>query len=136
MHKTDPEDARRIRCNWFDGINALADLGLQRRSWLDPLARSPHWSYAEFCEGIAYEDQLNGARNEGWVSPREYEVIDRLCRAVDDYTAPSDDSYGTQHPGRSGLACCRRSGDVGNAAIVGDRHGSRREEGLVGPHIP
>ena len=71
-----------------------SDLGLQRRSWLDPLRRSPHWSYLEFGEGIPYEDQLNGARNEGWVSPREDEVIDRLCRAVDDYTAPGDDSYG------------------------------------------
>ena len=93
MRKLRPEVERQLRLDWLSSVNEIADLGLQRRSWLDPLVRNPHWSYVEFCESFPKLDQLEGAREEGWLKQSEYEILSELRRAIHAHTPPSGKDY-------------------------------------------
>jgi len=91
--KLDPEVERQLRLNWLGCVNEVADLGLQRRSWLDPLVRNPHWSYVEFCESYPQPDQLESARGEGWLAQAEYDILAELGCAISAHKSPGGKDY-------------------------------------------
>jgi hypothetical protein len=93
MGRLGPEVERRLRLGWFGSVNEIADLGLQRRKWLDRAVRNPHWSYVEFCESFPKPDQLKSAHEEGWLKETEYEILSELERAIDAYTSPGGKDY-------------------------------------------
>jgi hypothetical protein len=54
---TDSSNTRDIlREQWWGSLSEIADLALQRRTWLDPKNGNPHWSYVEF--GYSYPDPM------------------------------------------------------------------------------
>ncbi|MBI3196452.1 MAG: hypothetical protein HYZ40_02860 [Rhodospirillales bacterium] len=93
MNEFDPAISYRLRCEWFASVQELSDLGLQRRTWLDKSNTNPHWSYVEFCCCYPRGDQLDSAFIEGWLSPSEFEILNRLGRAIDQYSAPDAGDY-------------------------------------------
>jgi len=78
---------------WFGSVQELSDLDLQRRTWLDKSNTNPHWSYVEFCCCYPSGDQLDSALIKGWLSRSEFEILNKLGRAIDEYSAPDADDY-------------------------------------------
>jgi hypothetical protein len=88
----DPAE-NQLRSSWFAQVYELADINLQRRSWLDRTRRNPHWSFIEFAESYPKQDQLRYAMKEGWLQANEYEILDQLRRALDAYFPPGGNFY-------------------------------------------
>ena len=94
MGSTTPEAAaRRLRKWWFCRVHELADIELQRRTWLDPANLNPHWSYIEFVESYPASDQLQEALNRGWLTREEFDLLDELGALVFSHQAPGGDDY-------------------------------------------
>ena len=89
----EPVASQLLRHWWFCRVGELADLGLQRRTWLDTTNRNPHWSYIEFLESYPKDDQLSHARNKGWLTADEFDVLQHLRSILVAYTPPGDNSY-------------------------------------------
>ena len=87
------ETARRLRANWFQALNEIAAIGLQRRNWLDRHQRNPHWSFVEFVESYPTVDQLSDAAARGWLSRQEADVLLRLGQTLLAYEPPSGNDY-------------------------------------------
>lgn len=92
----DPEVRLGWRKNWLRSIQEFADGETQRRSWLNPMNRNPHFSFGEyFC---SYFDDLNlsnggykWAIDEGLVSAEEVAAVAHFHESADTYDSPTDD---------------------------------------------
>ncbi|MDI4664949.1 hypothetical protein K9U40_11500 [Xanthobacter autotrophicus] len=76
------EERALLRKLIFQSVNELADLPLQRRTWLNPPTPSPHWSYVEFCCSYPDLDQLTFDRDHNIISADEFEALIPLCDAI------------------------------------------------------
>ena len=93
MNDTDDAIARRLCCNWFSSVRELADFDLQRRTWLVPTNRNPHWSYIEFVNSYPDEEQLIDAQVRGWLTAPEFDALNELKRTIEAYSAPGAEDY-------------------------------------------
>ncbi len=62
----------------------------QRRTWLTPPNSSPHWSYVEFCCSYPDANQLQSARDHGYLSAKEFELLTALDEALISHRATDD----------------------------------------------
>jgi hypothetical protein len=81
------EVAATLRRQWFDSVYEIADIEYQRRTWLTPPDRSPHWTYVEFCCSYPDADDLQAARDNGYLSAEVFELLAALDEALVSYTA-------------------------------------------------
>src|SRR5579872_4471932 len=77
-----PEEWADLRCQWFGSVNEIANLEMQRSTWLAPPTPSPHWSYVEFCSKFPGTDQLEYALDRGHLSRAEFDLLAALCGAI------------------------------------------------------
>ncbi|HWB48292.1 MAG TPA: hypothetical protein VG651_04210 [Stellaceae bacterium] len=89
----DLDVATQLRTSWLGSVSELADMDLQRRTWLDSANRNPHWSYLEFVCSYPDYDQLEQAYREGWLAKRELEILKDLHHKLDAHLAPGGDDY-------------------------------------------
>ena len=82
-----------LRTGWFGSVSEIADIELQRRTWLDPANQNPHWSYIEFVCSYPDYDQLYQAHREGWLSAQELKILEDLHRKLDAHSAPGGNEY-------------------------------------------
>ena len=82
-----------VRRQWLASVDEIADIALQRRTWLDPNNANPHWSYLEFVCSYPDGEQLRSGRDRHFLSAEEFEAFDKLRVALDAYTAPNGDNY-------------------------------------------
>ncbi|SED53817.1 hypothetical protein SAMN05519104_3762 [Rhizobiales bacterium GAS188] len=87
------EEWANLRRWWFGSVYEIADIGFQRRTWLNPPTPSPHWSYVEFCESYPSADQLQFARTRGHLSTEEFELLAALGNAIARHKPPGGDWY-------------------------------------------
>jgi len=71
----DDETGKALQAQWLSALDELADLELQRRTWLDHTKRNPHWSYIEFVCSYPDADQLKFAQAKGWLSPAAAKIL-------------------------------------------------------------
>jgi hypothetical protein len=91
--KADQETAGQLRTSWFGSVSEISDIDLQRRSWLDPTNQNPHWSFIEFVSSYPDHHQILQARQDGWLSAKEAEILDGLRPLLDGYSPPRDNPY-------------------------------------------
>jgi hypothetical protein len=91
--KAEQSTASQLRTSWFGSVAEIADLDLQRRTWLDKANRNPHWSYVEFVCSFPDDDQLEHAHREGWLSERELGILSELRQILVSHAAPRGDDY-------------------------------------------
>lgn len=86
------------RGNWLAAIHELADLHMQRATWLNPANRNPHYSFIEYVE--VYFDDLALTEDhggyaariaEGLLSADEAAVVRQLHSLFDQYKPPGGD---------------------------------------------
>ena len=85
-----PVDLASLRRQWFGSVYEIADMGYQRRTWLTPPTGSPHWSYVEFCCSYPDADQLQFARDHGYLSSKEFDLLSAVDEAILSYRANDD----------------------------------------------
>jgi hypothetical protein len=84
------EDLANLRRQWFGSVYEIADMEYQRRTWLTPPNSSPHWSYVEFCCSYPDANQLQSARDHGYLSAKEFELLTTLDEALISHRATDD----------------------------------------------
>jgi hypothetical protein len=84
------EDFANLRRQWFGSVYEIADIDYQRRTWLAPPTKSPHWSYVEFCCSYPSIGQLQFARSHGHLSAEEFELFVSLNKALTSHKAADD----------------------------------------------
>ncbi len=84
------EDLANLRRQWFGSVYEIADMEYQRRTWLTPPNSSPHWSYVEFCCSYPDANQLQSARDHGYLSAKEFELLTALDEALISHRATDD----------------------------------------------
>jgi hypothetical protein len=90
-------DLRRSwRLNWLGSIHEFADYAAQRRHWLDPNNRNPHFSFVEYM--CCYFDDLDLSnsgyepiQNKGFLSASEVDAVRDFHAAANAYSSPTDD---------------------------------------------
>ena len=92
------EDLKKVwRPNWLSRINELTSLELQKRSWLDNDAPSPHWSFVEFMcsyfDDLGVENAYKDPLVRGLLSKQEFDIIKEWHDVLDKYNSPNDDDY-------------------------------------------
>lgn len=85
-----PLDFGCLRRRWFNCVYQIADIELQRRTWLNPPNGSPLWSYVEFCEEYPQIELLEFARDRGHLSAKEFELISSVRKVIDSHKATDD----------------------------------------------
>jgi len=93
MNESREADASDLRAWWFSSIHDLSDASLQRRTWLDPANRNPHWSYVEFVCSFPDDNQLRHAHQQGWLAADEFAVLSDMRGALAAYAPPKNDNY-------------------------------------------
>jgi len=86
------------RSNWLSSIQELANLEMQRATWLNPHSGNPHYSFVEFIE-VYFDDLALGDADggyaarvaEGLLSGDEAAAASRLHTLLDLYESPTDD---------------------------------------------
>lgn len=86
------------RASWLSSIQEIADLEMQRATWLNPHNGNPHYSFVEYIE-VYFDDLALGdvgggyaARiAEGLLSDEEAAAASRLHALLDRYESPTDD---------------------------------------------
>lgn len=85
------------RKRWLSSINELTSFDLQKKSWIDKTHSNPHWSFVEFMcsyfDDLAIDDNYKYQLDKGWVSKKEYEIIEDWHIALDKYNSPKNDNY-------------------------------------------
>jgi len=85
------------RARWLGCINELTSLDLQKKSWLDKTHSNPHWSFVEFMcnyfDDLAIDENYKYQLDKGWVTKKEYEIIEGWHIALDKYNSPKNDDY-------------------------------------------
>jgi hypothetical protein len=87
------EDWANLRRWWFGSVHEIANIELQRRTWLAPPTPSPHWSYVEFRCSYPALEQLEFARNSGHLSKVEFDLLATLKKAISEHEPPRGDAY-------------------------------------------
>lgn len=88
-----------IRLNWLQAIACLADLDLQKTTWLDPENKNPHWQFVEFvhsyydCLSVAEDDPYDQPVVLGLFTASEVAVVAELHAALETYEPPGGDRY-------------------------------------------
>jgi hypothetical protein len=90
------EDWDLLRRQWFGSVYEIADIELQRRTWLAPPTPSPHWSYVEFCCCFPTTDQLKDAVEKGKLNEAEFNLLMALGRAITEHEPARGNHY--DHP--------------------------------------
>jgi hypothetical protein len=90
---SDPEAGQILRTEWLSHLSDLADIELQRRTWLDPNNRNPHWSYIEFVCSYPGTRQLYDAQAKGWLAPHEAHVLLDFRRILVAHKSPTRNDY-------------------------------------------
>ena len=90
------EDWANLRRQWFGSVHEIADIELQRNTWLAPPTPSPHWSYVEFCCCFPNDDQLKSALDRGHLSEAEFDLLASLGKAIGEHQPPQGNHY--DHP--------------------------------------
>jgi len=85
------------RARWLGCINELTSLDLQKKSWLDKTHSNPHWSFVEFMcnyfDDLAIDENYKYQLDKGWVTKKEYEIIEGWHIALDKYNSLKNDDY-------------------------------------------
>lgn len=84
---------RILRAEWLHLLGEIADLGLQRRRWLDPENTNPHWSYIEFVSSYPDAGQLETAFQNGWLTGREKQALTSFGEQLRRHKSPNGDDY-------------------------------------------
>ena len=85
------------RVRWKDSVEELTSLEHQRKTWLDAVKPSVHYTYVEFM--CCYFDDLlcgmsyNQLMKNGYVSEQEKTIVIEWHTALDDYNSPRNDDY-------------------------------------------
>ncbi|MFG1179667.1 hypothetical protein V5F31_06620 [Xanthobacter sp. V7C-4] len=87
------EERTLLRKLIFWSVNELADLPLQRRTWLNPPTPSPHWTYVEFCCSYPDFEQLTFYRDHNIISADEFEALTPLYDAIIAHAPPGSRLY-------------------------------------------
>ena len=93
MAETSSEIGQRLRTQWFSALKEIADLELQRTTWLDAENQNPHWSYIEFVCCYPDRDQIQTGESEGWLSPTEAGILLDFGKTLLAYNAPGGKDY-------------------------------------------
>ncbi|CCD94101.1 hypothetical protein BRAO375_310001 [Bradyrhizobium sp. ORS 375] len=72
----------RLRRQWFGSVHEIADISYQRRTWLAPPIGSQHWCYVEFCYSYPDADQLQFARDCGYLISQEFNLLSATDEAI------------------------------------------------------
>jgi hypothetical protein len=87
------------RAEWLRSIQELADLDMQRATWVNPANPNPHDSFVEYVEcyfddlGLTEQDGGYSARiAEGLLSPAEAAAVSEFHALFDHYEPPNGDS--------------------------------------------
>lgn len=100
IKKYNEELRKNWRPNWLSSINELTSLDLQKRSWLDPKAPSPHWSFGEFMcsyfDDLGVENNYKDPLERGLLSQQEFEILRVWHEQLDKYEAPNKNNYAVQ----------------------------------------
>src|SRR3984957_7231158 len=89
----DQNVAGQLRTSWFGSVSEISDIDLQRCSWLDLTNRNPHWSYIEFTCSYPDCSQMSQARQEGWLSAAEFEILKEFRRGRVAYSPSRNGHY-------------------------------------------
>jgi len=94
MSTADDETRLILRRNWSCALGEIADLELQRRTWLDPTnTDNPHWSYIEFVCSYPDSEQLAEGLKRGYLSHREAQILTDFFYVLTGYKHPEADDY-------------------------------------------
>lgn len=85
-----PAKRTRVRKDIFSSVSELADIALQRRTWLDAANTNPHWTYIEFCCSYPDLEQLAFNRDHNIISAEEFEALTPLCDAIVSHDPPDN----------------------------------------------
>lgn len=91
--KADQSIADQLRSWWFCLVAEIADIDLQRRTWLDRANQNPHWSYVEFVCSYPDHDQLMHALKQGRLTADEFKILSELRRILVSYSPPGGNDY-------------------------------------------
>jgi hypothetical protein len=91
--KTAQNVVNQLRTSWFGSVSEIADIDLQRRTWMDMTNRNPHGSFIEFACSYPDRDQVSQACREGWLSAEERRILNDLRLCLDGYSPPGDYPY-------------------------------------------
>jgi hypothetical protein len=61
--------------------------------WLDVKNTNPHWSYIEFVCSYPDDDQLDDARNKGWLAAGEVKILNEFRQVLMAHDAPNDNDW-------------------------------------------
>lgn len=85
------------RARWLGCINQLTSFDLQNKSWLDKTHSNPHWSFVEFMcsyfDDLAIDENYKYQLDQGWVTKKEFKLIEDWHIALDKYNSPKNDDY-------------------------------------------
>ncbi len=92
------EERANWRANWLTSVQELADLEMQRATWLNPNSGNPHYSFIEYVTVYFNDlslDEANGGYTariaENLLSDVEAAAASRLHFLLDSYRPPTDD---------------------------------------------
>jgi hypothetical protein len=86
------------RTNWLSSIQELADLDMQRATWLNPHGKNPHFSFVEYV--TCYFDDLRFGEEEGGYAARiadnllsqeEAAAVSEFHTLFNNYKSPTHD---------------------------------------------
>ena len=90
----DDEARQIIRRKWFHALGEIADLDLQRRTWLDLTnTDNPHWYYIEFVCSYPSNEELADGVKKGYLLPQEAEILIAFRQILVAHTSPTGDAW-------------------------------------------
>ena len=95
-----PKLRKAWRKNWWGSLEEMADVDMQRSTWLNPDNCNPHYSFVEYVEcyfdGLVLNDSEGGYSApiaEGLLTTEEARAVERFHQLLNVYEAPNDDDY-------------------------------------------
>lgn len=90
-----PERRARWRNDWLSSIEELANLDMQRATWLNLTNANPHYSYIEYLEcyftDLCLSDGYAARVADGFLSSDEAAAASQLHSLLDRYKPPTDE---------------------------------------------
>jgi len=83
----------RLRKQWWQSLQEIADLELQHRTWLNEENSNPHWSYLEFVCSYPDDEVLRQAVEQCYLSKTEAGIFLRFLRTLHTYQPPAGGNY-------------------------------------------
>ncbi|MHC2255182.1 hypothetical protein ACVILK_004874 [Bradyrhizobium embrapense] len=93
MSVTNEETGRLVRKIWWSSLDEIGNLDLQRRTWLDPNNKNPHWSFVEFVCSYPDTDELEAGQKKGWLSPAEATILIEFGKTLAAHKSPAGNDY-------------------------------------------